>query len=167
MPATTVAKAATFHLSPEKRTSLDLCFDALARGGREKPAAIPLPAGAAFGAITVDPQACTLCKACVGACPESALLDAQDAPELRFIERNCVQCGLCEKTCPEGAIRLVPRLALGAAAKEAATLHAAEPFHCVLCGKPFGTRRMVESMAGKLGGHAMYASAAGLRGLQM
>ena len=83
VPAATVAKAATFHLSPEKRTSLDLCFDALARGGREKPAAIPLPAGAAFGAITVDPQACTLCKACVGACPESALLDAQDAPELR------------------------------------------------------------------------------------
>jgi len=78
-----------------------------------------------------------------------------------------VQCGLCEKTCPEDAIRLTPRLLLGPQAKEAATLNEAEPFNCVTCGKPFGTRRMVESMTGKLGAHSMFASGGALRRLQM
>jgi len=78
-----------------------------------------------------------------------------------------VQCGLCARTCPEDAIRLVPRLLLGAQAKEAVTLNEAEPFNCVRCGKPFGTKRMVESMTGKLGAHSMFASGGALKRLQM
>ena len=45
------------------------------------------------------------------------------------------------------------------------TLNEAEPFNCVRCGKPFGTRQMVENMLGKLGGHSMFAG--GTRRLQM
>jgi len=163
-PAETVTKTATFNLSTEKRTSLDFAFDFLSRTKGER---IDLPSGAPFGAITVNKETCTLCKACIGACPEAALLDSPESPMLRFIERNCVQCGLCEKTCPEDAIRLVPRLLLGAQAKEAVTLNEAEPFNCVRCAKPFGTRRMVESMTGKLGGHAMFAGGGALKRLQM
>jgi len=163
-PAAGVAKAATFNLSTEKRTSLDFAFDFLAKG---KPGEIPLPAGAPFGAITVNKETCTLCKACISACPESALLDSPEAPLLRFIERNCVQCGLCEKTCPEDAIRLTPRLLLGVQAKEAVTLNEAEPFNCVSCGKPFGTRRMIEIMTGKLSAHSMFAGGGALKRLQM
>ena len=161
-PAATVAKAATFNLSAEKRTTLDFAIDHLAR---KEEKIIPLPAGAPFGAITVNKQTCTLCKACIGACPESALIDAADTPALRFIERNCVQCGLCVNTCPENAITLVPRLLIGKEAKEPVTLNEAEPFNCVRCGKPFGTRQMVENMLGKLGGHSMFAG--GTRRLQM
>jgi ferredoxin len=165
-PAGGVKKAATFNLSPEKRTSLDLAFDHLARDSQSKAQEIPLPAGAPFGMITVNRETCTLCKACVGACPEGALLDSPEAPVLKFIERNCVQCGLCEKTCPESAIALVPRLSLEEKAKQAATLHEAEPFNCVRCGNAFGTRRMVENMTSKLGAHSMFAGGA-LRRLQM
>ena len=161
-PAATVAKPATFNLSPEKRTSLDFALDHLAR--REEKT-IPLPAGAPFGALTVNKQTCTLCKACIGACPESALIDATETPALRFIERNCVQCGLCVNTCPEKAITLVPRLLIGAKAKEPVTLNEAEPFNCVRCGKPFGTKQMVDNMLGKLSGHSMFAG--GVRRLQM
>src|SRR6267143_1335945 len=166
-PAATVAKPATFNLSPEKRTTLDFELDHLAKNAPRKVEEIPLPAGAPFGALLVNKQTCTLCKACIGACPESALLDAADAPRLRFIERNCVQCGLCAETCPEDAIQLVPRLLFGPQAKEAVTLNEAEPFHCVRCGKPFGTRQMVDSMLGKLGGHSMFAGDGALRRLQM
>jgi len=166
-PARTVTKPAAFNLSPEKRASLDFCIDHLCKEASAVPQAIPLPAGAPFGALAVDRQACTLCKACIGACPEGALLDSADAPALRFIERNCVQCGLCANTCPEDAIRLVPRLLLGTPAKEAVTLHEAEPFHCVRCGKPFGTRQMIDNMLGKLGAHSMFAGGATLRRLQM
>jgi len=161
-PAAGVDKAAGFNLSSEKRTTLDFALDHLAQG---KPGTIPLAAGAPFGALTVNKQTCTLCKACIGACPESALIDATETPSLRFIERNCVQCGLCAQTCPENAIALVPRLLLGKEAKEPVTLNEAEPFNCVRCAKPFGTRQMVENMLGKLGGHSMFAG--GTRRLQM
>jgi len=166
-PAMGVSKTATFNLSPEKRTTLDFELDHLAVNAPRKIEEIKLPAGAPFGALAVNKQTCTLCKACIGACPEGALLDAADAPRLRFIERNCVQCGLCAETCPEDAIELVPRLLFGPQAKQAVTLNEAEPFHCVRCGKPFGTRRMVDSMLGKLGGHSMFAGDGALRRLQM
>jgi len=161
-PAATVAKAASFNLSADKRTTLDFALDYLAKG---KDNIIPLPAGAPFGALAVNKQTCTLCKACIGACPESALVDATETPALRFIERNCVQCGLCVNTCPEKAITLLPRLVIGPGAKESVTLNEAEPFNCVRCAKPFGTRQMVENMLGKLGGHSMFAG--GVRRLQM
>jgi ferredoxin len=164
-PAATVAKAATFNLSTEKRTTLDFAIDHLARTKQFENKAIALPSGAPFGALAVDKQTCTLCKACIGACPEAALLDSPDTPSLRFIESNCVQCGLCANTCPESAITLVPRLFIGAKAKEPVTLNEAEPFNCVRCGKPFGTRQMVENMLGKLGAHSMFVG--GTRRLQM
>jgi len=162
-PAATVAKAAGFNLSPDKRTTLDFAIEHLARD--RKVEEIALPAGAPFGALRVNKDTCTLCKACIGACPESALLDSPETPSLRFIERNCVQCGLCADTCPEDAITLVPRLLLTGSAKEPVTLNEAQPFNCVRCGKPFGTRQMVENMLGKLSGHSMFAG--GTRRLQM
>jgi ferredoxin len=166
-PAAAPAQSATFNLSAEKRTTLDFAFEHLAKQAKRVPEQIALPAGAPFGALAVDKAACTLCKACIGACPEGALLDAQDAPQLRFIERNCVQCGLCADTCPEDAIRLVPRLLLGAQAKNPVTLNEAEPFNCVRCGKPFGTKAMIDVMLAKLGGHSMFAGGGALKRLQM
>ncbi len=120
-------------------------------------------AGAPFGALAVDAAKCTLCLACVGACPERALADNPERPQLKFIERHCVQCGLCEKTCPENAITLVPQLALAdemKARKTARVLHEVEPFQCVRCGKPFGTLRAIETMIAKLAGHAAFQGAA-------
>jgi len=166
-PAAAPAQSATYHLSPEKRTTLDFAFEHLAKHAGRAPAEIALPAGAPFGALIVDKGTCTLCKACIGACPEGALLDAQDAPQLRFIERNCVQCGLCADTCPEDAIRLVPRLLLGAQAKQTVVLNEAEPFDCVRCGKPFGTKAMVDAMLVKVGGHSMFTGGGALKRLQM
>lgn len=166
-PAPTVAKAATFNLAADKRGSLEFAFEHLARHAPGPREAVPLPAGAPYGTLEVNKDSCTLCKACIGACPEGALLDAQEAPALRFIERNCVQCGLCRETCPEDAIALVPRLLLSAQAKAAVTLNEAEPFNCVRCGNPFGTRKMIENMTGRLGAHSMFAGGAALRRLQM
>ncbi|OGA24564.1 MAG: hypothetical protein A3H34_02665 [Betaproteobacteria bacterium RIFCSPLOWO2_02_FULL_67_19] len=164
--ATQPAAAAVFNLSPQKRSSLDFELDHLAKQAPAPKELIELPGGAPFGTLAVDKAKCTLCKACIGACPESALLDSPDVPRLRIVERNCVQCGLCAKTCPEDAIRLVPRLLLTAQARDAVTLNEAEPFHCVRCGKPFGTKPMVEAMLAKIGGHAMFVGA-GRKRLQM
>jgi ferredoxin len=166
-PARGPQQPATFNLSAEKRTSLEFAFEHLAKQSRQAPEEIALPAGAPFGALVVEKAACTLCKACIGACPEAALLDAPDYPRLRFIERNCVQCGLCADTCPEDAIRLVPRLLLGAQAKNPVTLNEAEPFNCVRCGKPYATKAMIDVMLGKVAGHSMFAGGGALKRLQM
>ena len=166
-PAKGVSKVASFNLAAEKRGTLDFELDHLARHAPVPQEQIALARGAPFGAVVIDKQTCTLCKACIGACPEAALQDAQDAPALRFIERNCVQCGLCADTCPEGSISLVPRLLLTPQAKQPVTLNEAEPFHCVRCGTPFGTRQIIDNMLGKLTAHSMFAGGGALRRLQM
>jgi ferredoxin len=166
-PAATVSKPATYNLSPEKRATLEFAIEHLAKHAPAPREEIALGAGAPYGQVIVDRKTCTLCMACAGACPESALVDGRDRPMLKFIERNCVQCGLCEATCPEDAIALVPRLLLTAQAKQEVTLNEAEPFNCVRCGKPFGTRQMVDNMLGKLTGHSMFSGGGALRRLQM
>jgi ferredoxin len=105
--------------------------------------------------------------ACAGACPESALVDGRETPMLKFVERNCVQCGLCVNTCPESALTLVPRLNLTEKARQEVVLNEAEPFNCVKCGKPFGTKQLIESMTAKLAGHSMWQGDAVLRRMMM
>ena len=159
--------AAPFNLSNEKRTTLEFIFDHLLRHAPQPREEIALTAGAPYGEVVVDKQKCTLCMACVGACPESALLDSKERPQLKFIERNCVQCGLCEKTCPEDAIRLNPRLFLAKQARAEVVLNEAEIFACIKCGKPFATRQMIDNMLGRLGKHSMFAEPGALERLKM
>lgn len=162
---------ASFALPDEKRRAIEFAVQHLAEraraGKREVPRETPLPAGSAFGALQVSQDRCTLCLACVGACPESALQDGGDLPQLRFIERNCVQCGLCATTCPEQAITLESRYLFDEEARSARVLNEAQPFHCVSCGKAFGTRQMIENMTARLTTHSMFGGEKALRRLQM
>ena len=87
-----------------------------------------------------------------GAAATGALL----LPQLRFIEKNCVQCGLCATTCPEDAITLQPRLLLAPERAQLQVLNEAKPWACVRCSRPFGTVKAIEAMLGKLAGHAMF-----------
>jgi ferredoxin len=168
-PALGVSKAATLSPQADKRATLDLAIDHLLAHAPRSPVpdSIALPAaGAALGSLIVDADKCTLCLSCVGACPEGALADNPQAPQLRFIEKNCVQCGLCAKTCPEDAIRLEPRLWLadgGKARKQMRVLAEAQPYACIRCGKPFGTLKAIESMITRLAGHSMFQGAAAER----
>ncbi|MET0961575.1 MAG: 4Fe-4S binding protein [Noviherbaspirillum sp.] len=156
-PAQAPERRAGFNAAAEKRGTLDLALDHLIKQAPQRPEQIALPAGALYGAVNVDKDACTLCMSCVGACPESALMDNANAPQLRFVEKNCVQCGLCKKTCPENAISLTPRLLLQDAVRQPVVLNEAQPFHCVRCNAPFGTLQMIENMVSKLSLHGAFA----------
>ena len=167
-PAQGVAQSASLAVQTDKRATLDLAIEHLLAQAPAPADEIALPAsrqfaGAPFGTLRIDTGKCTLCLACVGACPESALADNPEQPQLRFIEKNCVQCGLCASTCPEDAITLQPRLWLadgGKARKALRVLHEMEPYRCIRCDKPFGTLKGIESMIGKLGTHPMFQGAA-------
>jgi len=77
------------------RGLLKLALEELRNVAPEKSALIPMPPRAPVGGLKIDAEGCTLCLACVGACPTGALLDNPERPMLRFSEDLCVQCGLC------------------------------------------------------------------------
>jgi ferredoxin len=121
---------------------------------------VALEQGAPFGRVTIDAQGCTLCLACVSACPVSALGDNPDLPMLTFDESVCVQCGLCAATCPEKVVTLEPRANFAAFGAKPVVLKQEEPAHCTECGKAFGVKSTIDRIAAKLEGkHWMYSGA--------
>ncbi|MDP3709157.1 MAG: 4Fe-4S binding protein [Polaromonas sp.] len=163
-PAQCVGKSAGFAVQADKRATLELVLDHLVAQAPARPEVIALPAaGSPFGSLAINKETCTLCLSCVSACPASALQDNPQLPQLKFIEKNCVQCGLCVKTCPEKSLTLVPQLLLTAQRKEPVVINEMKPYACVRCSKPFGTLKAIESMLGKLAGHAMFQGAAAER----
>ena len=165
--ALSVRAPASFAFTADKRTTAALAIDHLAQHAPVPQREIALPAGAPFGTIVVNRDTCTMCLACVGACPEGAILDHQEAPRLSFIETKCVQCGLCAATCPERAITLAPRLSLAPEARQPRVVNEAVIFKCTACGKPLGTEKMVTNMLAKLAGHSMFAAPGALDRLRM
>ena len=140
-----------------KRDRLRLGLDAVYGAAPEKVAQIAMPEGAPFGTVEIDADGCTLCLACVGACPTSALIDNPDQPMLRFVEDACVQCGLCQNTCPENVIKLTPRVNFDPAAKSPRLIKEEQPFECIRCGKEFGTQSSINRIVEKLAGsHWMF-----------
>ena len=157
-----ICAPASYGFSNQKRETLEAALEHL-----QKQAKTPLPeAGAALpkhsllGGLAINQDACTLCMSCVSSCPEGALIDNPDEPILSFIEKQCVQCGICTQTCPEQALNLEPRLQTVERRKQKQILNQAPAFHCISCGKPFGTAKMVDLMLAKLGAHGAFAGAA-------
>lgn len=160
IPPAPEREAAAFLPPDDKRALLTLALRELVRTAPAPAGALPLAPPASFGAVVLDVQACTLCHACVGACPVAALGADADRPLLSFDESRCVQCGLCAATCPEDAITLSPRLDV-AQWDAPRVLKQEEPFACVSCGKVFGTAGTVARVRERLAGHWMYSGEAG------
>jgi ferredoxin len=171
IPASPPAPApASFIAGDDKREMFFAAVDYLSaqdKSDKKIPIAA-LPADAPFGEVKVDAKKCTLCMACVGVCPVSALRDGGDAPRLSFVEQNCVQCGLCEAACPEDAISLSPRfVADSAVRRRARVLQEEAPFCCVSCGRPFAAASALAKVEERLAAHRMFQDEAARRRLRM
>jgi ferredoxin len=160
-PTSGAPRPASFLPVGGKRDVIRLALRELQRAAPSPVDVIALPAGAPFGAVEINVEGCTLCLACVSACPTGALGDNPERPMLRFSEDACVQCGLCKATCPEKVITLRPQLDFRAATASARVLKEEEPFHCIRCNKPFGVKSTIERVLAKLEGkHWMFENSA-------
>ena len=150
---------AQFAAPAGKRERMLAFLDHLNAQADHRDTAATLAAGAPFGALKADHNACTVCHACVNLCPTGALAaGAGDEPELIFIEEQCVQCGLCVAGCPEHALELVPRIALAPPARRGAQVLAhSEQFHCIECGVPFISRAVLERSMHHVKDHPLFA----------
>ncbi len=161
-------QAASFAALGDKRQRLFQAIDHLYARAPLSPRQAPLEAGAPLGQALVDEQQCTLCLACVGACPPGALQAAGDRPGLRFIEMNCLQCGICVATCPEDAIRIEPRLLFDRELRrKPRLLHEEAPLACIVCGKPFANRRIIDTLLERLQGNPLFATEQARQRLRM
>jgi ferredoxin len=160
--------AATFLPMGDKRALMRLALQELHAHAPAPADHVSLPAGAPFGRVVVDTAGCTLCLACVSVCPTGALVDSPERPQVSFVEDACVQCGLCRSTCPENVIRLEPRLNFTDEARQPVLIKQEEPFECIRCGKPFGTRASIEKIVERLGAkHWMYKDSAAIDRIRM
>jgi len=159
-PAPPPVAAQAFWAVGSKRDIARMAISKLRESAGRQSELIALPQASPYGRVNVDADACTLCLACVGACPTGALLDGEDTLQLRFIEQNCVQCGICKNTCPETAITLEPRYNFRPEAASAIVINEDEPFACVRCGTAFGSKKAIDGIIAKLEGkHWMFADA--------
>ena len=157
-PGVPSPRPATFLPTGRKRGVLETTMLELHRAAPAPLDGVLLPAGAAFGGLAVDVEGCTLCLSCVTACPTGALSASEDKPALFFSESACVQCGLCAATCPERVIALEPRMDFQAWNAPRRLVKEEEPFHCIRCDKPFGTKSTIDRIVAKLEGkHWMFA----------
>jgi ferredoxin len=135
----------------EKHKTIRLALNDLYQHAPDPKELTVLPEGSSFGEIQVDQNTCTLCMSCVAICPVQALQHDVEQLKLSFLESNCVQCGLCRNACPEGSITLASRYIYDdALASEPRLLNEDTSFCCIVCGKPFISKRMFDRITEKL-----------------
>ncbi len=120
-----------------------------------------LPADAPFGAVELDVEGCTLCLACVSACPTGALTADTERPMLRFTEDACVQCGLCKATCRRRSSRFGAARPSAPATAAARVLKEKRRSSASAATSRSASRGTIERVAAKLEGkHWMFKGSA-------
>ena len=161
---------AMYSMPNDKRKAAYQAIDHLYQYGDKPEEMVELPIGAPFGSVMIDETSCTLCMACVGACPGKALQDGsnRETPEVFFIESNCIQCGVCVQTCPENSVSIKPQILFDREKRNRArVLNQDTPFGCISCGKPFASSSVIHKMTDKLKDHYMFQTSRSLDRLKM
>ncbi len=99
--------------------------------------------------IRVDGERCDLCSACVHECPTGALYmrEEGDRQELVYNPLKCIGCDACSRVCPYSALetaRVLP------APSTEQVLAWDEIARCIVCGRPIGSKKLVEAVARKM-----------------
>jgi ferredoxin len=117
--------------------------------GRE-PGRRPFDAPYPFAFADVKESGCTMCRACVNACPTHAFKLDEKTQSLQFKHIACVACGLCETACPEKVITLRRELFIERDALEYQTVVQDDMVSCANCGKPYVNRKALEAIESRV-----------------
>jgi ferredoxin len=100
---------------------------------------------------------CTLCGACVTACPSEALaMEEEENTTLTFRAASCVACGGCEPVCSENVVRVDRATRLSALAEERHVLFQDSSPRCVSCGEPIMPQAMLDRLKKSLKDHPSF-----------
>ncbi len=114
--------------------------------GRGEPPRLPIPLSAHH---IVRHELCDICAACVVKCPHQALsVETRGDKMLLLLDPlKCVGCGACQEACPNKALVVEPSAPNTTGRR---VLHEEEVVKCIACGKPIGSRRMIERVVREL-----------------
>lgn len=106
--------------------------------------------------VQINPDTCTGCETCVGACPTGAISSSSrnDDIVLSFDARLCVGCSQCVTVCPErelGAIDVTPSTRLRNISQGPQALFRGQEVKCDQCGASVAPRQMLNRIAALLG----------------
>ncbi|MBT3352678.1 MAG: 4Fe-4S binding protein [Nitrospinaceae bacterium] len=98
---------------------------------------------------------CTLCGACVNACPADALKLEPDETgiSLKFSSLSCVACAGCLNVCPENIMALEKKTDFMALTQESKLLFRDTAPRCENCGEPVAPKAMLDRIGGILEDH--------------
>ncbi|MFT5505502.1 MAG: ferredoxin [Gammaproteobacteria bacterium] len=163
-------KPAEIDFPEAKREAFYQAVDFLIAQNSDIIAEVELDQAAPFGRVSIDSEACTLCMACISACPGKALQDGSNRgiPAVFLVESKCLQCGSCVQTCPEQAMTLTARFILDREQRDKEQeLNRDSVFECTQCGKPFAPESVIGKMQEKLKDHYMFNNERALARLTM
>lgn len=89
-------------------------------------------------------DSCTLCYACVEACPHQGAVRIQE-DKLIFGPEECTGCGYCEQICPERSITLTEMV--GPMNLAARTVYRDEMVRCAKCNIPYVSAKMFKKVS--------------------
>lgn len=119
-----------------------------------EPAAEPLQLNGSYGKLHLASlwveDDCTLCGACVSACPSHALrfvAAGESSLGLAFVNYRCFGCGDCRRVCPEQVIQFGRELLLS---PEARLVYQGRDHACPECGQSFDVEETVREVAAML-----------------
>ena len=113
-----------------------------------------LDASAPGGVVRIDPGECSLCGACVLACPTGAIARSEVEPELILDAARCLGCGRCAAACPEEAVAVIRGVDLQGLRTGPLRLRASIPsWTCARCGTIVDDDPILAPVARRLADH--------------
>ena len=144
-----------------KRDIARMAISKLHEGGGSEAELIALPDSAPYGRVNVDTDACTLCLACVGACPTGACWTARTRCNCASSSRTACNAASARAPARRPRSRWSRATTSGTRQGSPIVFNEDEPYACVRCGKPFGSKKAIDNIIAKLEGkHWMFSSAA-------
>lgn len=137
---------------PPRPQNLAMAIHALLKDSNAHSSPVWSPPDGLRARISIDPNKCTACGACVRMCPSHAIDLVEEEGRFRIVYNmwKCSFCGTCQQVCPEEAVKLTGDYVLHGPEKDIAATGEMPRDLCSACGKPDITRAQKKAVTGRI-----------------